>query len=274
MRNIIAFTIDGTLFNDLKEITPRTKAALIAAQHAGHILVLVSGRPTSSLTEIAEALEMKHYHGLLLAYHGGVVIDCTTGHKLYEHAIPIETARRLVQHVQQYPIHPIIDDGYQIYTNHLEGCSLPYESESNHLQIKLVTDIAEAIDVQPAKVMITAPEEILSQHLDAIKQPFQEELSFIQSTPFYLEATSKGVNKVNSLQIICDQLQISKEYLIFFGNAQQDISMIQFAGTGVAMGNACDALKDCCTIITKSNNEDGIAIALEYLGVIEKVTQR
>lgn len=268
MKQIIALDIDGTLYNDQKEITPKTKEALIEAQKRGHTIVLASGRPTSGLLSIAEQLDMSKYHGILLSYNGGVVIDYTTNQKLYENAIDPMMSKAVIRHVQQFPINPIVDDGYFVFTEDAQSFMIPYESQSNHLSIRVVDDIAEAVNFAPAKILLAAPEETLTQYIDQIKAPFEDKLSFILSAPFYLEVTPIGVNKADSMQIICDTLQISKEYLVAFGDAQNDISMIQFAGTGIAMGNACDALKDCCNIITKSNNEDGIAVALNYLGLI------
>jgi hydroxymethylpyrimidine pyrophosphatase-like HAD family hydrolase len=73
----------------------------------------------------------------------------------------------------------------------------------------------------------------------------------------------KGISKAGSLQTICDILNIKREEVIAFGDAQNDISMIEFAGMGVAMGNACEELKAAADEITLSNNDDGIAHTLE-----------
>ena len=137
MKKIIALDIDGTLYNRDKKITPATKEALLQAQEKGCILVLASGRPTAGLKPIADELKMDQYHGLLLAYNGGVVTDYTTGRVIYSNTIPNLLARRLLRHLEASPVNPIVDDGTTIYTTDPQSFQVPYESSSNHLNIRI-----------------------------------------------------------------------------------------------------------------------------------------
>ncbi len=268
MRKVIALDIDGTLFNDHKEITEQTKTALIRAQQAGAILVLASGRPVAGLRGIARALEMEHHHGLLLGYNGGMVTDAETGVIICDDTIPQSLARKLLRHLEAYPVTPIVDNGSYIYTDNPEGFQIAYESATNDLPIRRVDNICDSLDFSPAKVLIAAPELIMREYQEALMEPFAETLSGILSTPFYLEVTPPGVNKADAMTKVCEKLDIPQQDVIAFGDAQNDISMVAAAGTGVAMGNACEELKTVADLITASNNEDGIAAALEQLGVI------
>jgi len=267
MKKIIAIDIDGTLYNDEKKITQKTKAALLQAQQNGHILVLASGRPTAGLKKIAKELAMDQHHGLLLAYNGGIVIDYTSGEVLYKNTIPNELAKQLLHHLERVAVNPIVDDGQTIYTTDPESFMVPYERTSNHLEVKKVTDLCDAIDFSPAKILIAAPEQILSENIAFIKKPFQDKLSFVLSAPFYLESTPLGINKADSMEKICTLLKTTASNVIAFGDAQNDIPMLAFAGTSIAMGNACDSLKRIADIVTASNNEDGIALALERIAL-------
>lgn len=267
MRKLISIDIDGTLYNDRGEITPHTKEILVRAQKKGYIVALASARPTTALCGIAESLEMKRFHGLILAYNGGIVTDYETGATMYEQTIPIVTAKDLLCHLEGFPVTPIIDDGYSIYTNQPYGFQIQYESASNRLAIKEVDDIREALDFSPAKVLIAAPEPVLARHIPAITEPFSETLSFSLSAPLYLDATPPGVNKADSLKKVCERLGIARKNVIAFGDAQNDIGMIKFAGTGISMGNACEELKKAADRHTLTNNEDGVAVALEQLGI-------
>jgi Cof subfamily protein (haloacid dehalogenase superfamily) len=265
MKKLIALDIDGTLYNDAHEITPRTKEALIKAQEDGCILILASGRPTAGLVKIAKQLEMDKHHGLLLAYNGGAVTDCSTGDAIYSNAIPMETARQLLKHLEGFPVTPIVDDGFSIYTNDPEGFQIPYESSSNNLEIKQVTNISDSISFSPAKVLIAAQPEVLKANTEELEVQFGDKLSFLLSSPIYLESTPKGVHKGDTLKKVCEILQLDQKDVIAFGDAQNDHSMIEFAGIGVVMGNGCDSLKEIADRITLTNNEDGIAAALEKL---------
>lgn len=256
---LIALDLDGTLNNDHKKITQKTKEALIAVQKQGVIVVLASGRPTPGLRRESDELELEKYHGLLLSYNGGRIVDASTEEVIYERSLPKDTAVKLLKHLETFPVTPIVEDGKYYYTADRKGFMIEFESRLNQMDIKIVNNIADELNFNPVKIMIAAPNEHLIPVSDKIMEPFAYELSFVQSTPFYLEATMKGVDKASSLQTICDYLSISPSQVMAFGDAQNDISMLHFAGLGVAMGNAIDEVKLAADEVTLSNNEDGIA---------------
>ncbi|HWT76964.1 MAG TPA: Cof-type HAD-IIB family hydrolase [Mobilitalea sp.] len=260
---MIALDLDGTLNNDDKKITQKTRDALIAVQKQGVTVVLASGRPTSGLKRESDALELEKYNGILLSYNGGKVVDATTKEVLYEKSLPKETAVKLLKHIEDFPVTPIVDNGKHYYTKSKDEFMIEFESKLNNMGIKEVDNVADALDFNPVKVLIAAPNEYLMPASEKIMEPFQKELSFVQSTPFYLEATMKGINKASSLQAVCDKLNIKSEEVMAFGDERNDLKMIEFAGLGVAMGNACDMLKEVADEITLSNNEDGIAHTLK-----------
>jgi Cof subfamily protein (haloacid dehalogenase superfamily) len=259
---LIAVDLDGTLNTDDKTVSPKTRAALITAQRQGTIVVLASGRPASGLRRDSRALELDRHHGLLLSYNGARVTDATSRKVISEQPVPVAVAKRLLKHLEAFPVAPIVDDGRHIFTTDLNGYHIGFESALNELPLTLVGNVADAVDFPPAKVALAAPAEILAPLIADIEAPFGAELSFTQSAPFYLEATTKGVSKGSSLRLICDTLGIAREEVMAFGDAHNDLSMIEFAGLGVAMGNACTELKDIADEVTLSNNEDGIAHTL------------
>lgn len=265
MKKLIALDIDGTLYNDEKKITHKTRQALIDAQKNGHVAVLASGRPTPGLYLQSEELKLEKYHGLLLSYNGGKVTDITSNEVIYQKAIPNKTAKKLLKHLEKFDVNPIVDDGVYIYTNKPNGFKLDFESQQNRLEIKKVDNICNSVDFDPVKILIAAPNEILAPLIDEICKPFKDTLSFVMSAPFYLEATVKGVTKAHALKKISEKLNIDRSDVIAFGDAENDMSMIEYAGKGVAMGNACETLKEAADMVTLSNNDDGIAFALDKL---------
>ncbi|MEI6287379.1 MAG: Cof-type HAD-IIB family hydrolase [Bacillota bacterium] len=262
MIKLIALDLDGTLNNSAKIITPKTRAALLAIQDRGVLLVLASGRPLPGLFREADSLGIAGFGGSLISYNGGKVIDYANKRVIYENSIPAATAHALLRHLGNYPVLPIVDDGQYIYTDQPQGFQMQQESRMNQLPIRTVDNVLAAVNFDPVKVLIAAPPEILAPHIAAISQPFTAELSFIQSAPFYLEATALGVNKGAALQMLCAELGIAREAVMAFGDAQNDLSMLQFAGIGVAMDNACATLKAVADEITLSNDDDGIAHTL------------
>ena len=266
MYKMIALDLDGTLNNDEKKITEKTREALLAVQQHGVMVVLASGRQAPGLLREADALDLKDYHGLLLSYNGGQIKDATTGEILYSQAIDRETALRFLRHLEAYPeLSPIVDDGESIFTTDANRHKVQDESRNNNLKIEIVENIADAVEARgfsPVKILTAAPNEILVPRLADIRRGFEDELSFVQSAPWFYEATVKGVSKSSSLARVCERLGIARSEVMAFGDAQNDMSMLDFAGHGVAMGNACPELKEMADEITLSHNDDGIAASL------------
>lgn len=260
---LIALDLDGTLTNDEKKITEKTRAALIEAQKKGAIIVLASGRPTSGLLREAKFLEMEKYHGLLLAFNGAKVTDYTTNEVIFEQAIPEKDTHEVLKHLKKFDIDVMIDEGENMLIEDINGYKAEYESSNNNLILKQVDDLDKYITFSPNKILISAEAEYLNSVADEIKKPFEDRLAIYFSAPFYLEIMAKGIDKANSLNILCQKLGISKDEVIAFGDGQNDMSMIKFAGLGVAMANAGDEVKEAADEITLSNNEDGIAHTLE-----------
>ena len=96
---LIAMDLDGTLNNDEKKITPRTRDALMAAQAAGIRLALASARPSPGLYKERDALRMQEHRGVLMSYNGGRIVDAATGETLFETSMPMEEARAVLDEI-------------------------------------------------------------------------------------------------------------------------------------------------------------------------------
>ena len=105
---MIVLDLDGTLTNNKKVITPKTKNALIRAQEQGIRLVLASGRPTYGIAPLAQELQLKQYHGYILAFNGAKIIDCASGNTLFEQTLPLELVPTLyekaIEHHMNIPV--------------------------------------------------------------------------------------------------------------------------------------------------------------------------
>lgn len=112
---MILLDIDGTLTNSKKQITPKTKAALLKAQESGITLALCSGRPEQGLYRWAEELDMCNHNGLFVCYNGGKVVNCQTGQVLYNQHLPIHDAKAVLEHVKQFDVVPMVAHGEYMY---------------------------------------------------------------------------------------------------------------------------------------------------------------
>ena len=123
---LIAMDLDGTLTNDQKVITEKTKAALMAAQEKGIRLALASARPSPGLFKERDALRLQDHGGILMSYNGGRIVDAATGRVLFETAMDIEQTRWVLRKLESLPVTPILDDGVQFYVTDKTAYKVDY----------------------------------------------------------------------------------------------------------------------------------------------------
>ncbi|WP_271000643.1 Cof-type HAD-IIB family hydrolase [Listeria seeligeri] len=274
----IILDIDGTLLSDNKEITPNTKKALITAQQNGVKLILASGRPTTAMHLYAEQLEMAKYHGLIVSYNGAKVIDCQTNEELFSQALPIAEGKAVLEHMKQFDVKVMIDKDDYMYVNNVYNCFVPYrgeeiniieyESRGGNFKLCEKDDLADFLDYPISKILTAGDPTYLQENYQAMMAPFKDSLNCVFTADFYFEFTAQGIDKAKALDTVLKQMGISAENLIAFGDGHNDITMVRYAGTGVAMQNAVPELKEAANTVTLSNNEDGIAHLLDSLILI------
>lgn len=257
--------LDGTLNNDQKVITEKTRAALLMAQEQGIRLVLASARPSPGLYRERDVLRLQDHGGILMSYNGGRIVDAATGRVLFETAMDLQQARTVLRALESLPVTPILDDGKQFYVTDRNGYQVAYECRNNAMQCVEVENLADFISFAPVKILMSVDPRIISQIQKQIASVLPPRLLVVQTAPFYLEIIPSTINKGRGLLEICKALNVDPGEVIAFGDAENDIPMLQTAGIGVAMGNAGAQVKAAADMVTGSNNEDGIAAALELL---------
>lgn len=269
---VIIMDIDGTLVNDEKVITPLTKETLLKAQDKGVRLVLASGRPTSGLLKLAEELDMENHHGLFVCFNGSKVVDCQSHETLYNQAISVEDSKAVLEHLKNFKARPMFDKDEYMYVNDVfdntityKGKSfnvMQYESRGNNYILCEKRDLAAFVDFEINKILTFGDPDYLQAHYKEMMEPFKDRLNCMFTSDFYFEYTAKGVDKAKALDSVLIPMGYKKEEMMAFGDAQNDKSMVEYVGLGVAMGNASDELKAVANEITDTNNNDGIAKAI------------
>ena len=260
---LIAMDLDGTLNNDEKHITEKTKAALMDAQKRGIRLALASARPSPGLFKERDILRLQEFGGILMSYNGGRIVDAATGETLFETAMDLEQTKRVLRFLETLPVTPILDDGKQFYVTDRNGYKVDYECQNNRMACSEVENLADFLDFAPIKILVSMLPEELPAIQKQIADFLPEELTVVQTAAFYLEVIPKRINKGQGIRDICAAMGISTEEVMAFGDAANDIPMLRAAGMGVAMGNAAEAVKAAADYVTLSNNEDGIAAVLQ-----------
>ncbi|MDR2538509.1 MAG: Cof-type HAD-IIB family hydrolase [Bifidobacteriaceae bacterium] len=277
MKEII-LDIDGTLLNSQRIISPRTKQALLDAQASGVKLVLASGRPTKGMIGLAHELEMDQHDGLLVSYNGARVTDVQTNEILFDQPIPSDLVVKVLEHLKQFDAVVMINDDQYVYVNDVfsgmienEGQTIniiQYEAHDGGFLLCEVQDLAKFATFPIPKILIAGSSEYLHSISDQIYAPFKNKLNGAFSSPCYFEFTDLGIDKAKALSIVNQKLAIAPSDVIAFGDAPNDRSIVEYAGVGVVMDNGTVDMKAIADYVTASNNEDGIAVALEKFLVV------
>lgn len=269
---VLALDLDGTLTNEAKAITPRTKAALLAAADRGVRIVLASGRPTVGIQPLAKELELDRRGGCILSYNGGKIIDCKTGQTLVQHAFPPDLIGTVCTFARYWNVVPLTYDSNGIVT---ENASSPYVAEEariNKIPVREVPDLPAEIHWTINKLLLTGDPVDMPHVEELMQQEFAGKLSIYRSAPFFIETMPLGVEKSASLALLLKTLGLGRENLMACGDGWNDLPMIQFAGLGVAMGNAVPPVKAAADYVTADNEHDGVGLAVEKF-ILEQDTE-
>lgn len=267
---LLVLDVDGTLLNDEREISKRTLAALLKVQQMGVRIVLASGRPTYGLMPLAKTLELGNYGGFVLSYNGCQIIKAQNGEILFERRINPEMLPYLEKKARKngFAIFTYHDD--TLITDSPDNEYIKNEALLNNLKIIKEDEFSTAIDFAPCKCMLVSDKE---KALIGLEQHWEKRLAgtldAFRSEPYFLEVVPCGVNKANTLGALLEHLEVTREEAIAVGDGVCDVTMLQLAGMGVAMGHSQDSVKVCADYVTASNEEDGVALAVEKLILAE-----
>ena len=263
MQKIIFLDLDGTITNDEKKITPKTKDALMEIQKQGYIVALASGRPTPGMVSVAKELELEKYGGYILSFNGGKIINWKTKETVFENVMDRKYIPELLRYARQNNLGLITYDANHALVATIMDKYIAMEAMFINKIPAYMTDVVKYVNYNPNKCLFTVEPEHSEYHEKILAEKFVRELGIYSSCDYFIEVVPKGIDKAASIKVLTSQLGISRENIIACGDGFNDLSMIQYAGVGVAMENAVDAVKKEADYITTSNNEDGIAKVIE-----------
>lgn len=259
----LVLDLDGTLTNNKKEITEHTRRVLIEAQERGGKIVLASGRPTYGIAPIAEKLELKKYGGYILSYNGGEITNWQTGELMYENVLDADVLPYLYQCAKEHNFAIVTYQGKYVLTEYPDDEYVLKEAILNVMETKKVDNFLEAIDFPVAKCLIVGEGTRLAVLEKQMYEVLKDRMGVYRSEPYFLELVPKGIDKAQSLAVLLEKIGGTKEEMIAVGDGFNDLSMIQYAGLGVAMANAQEPVRQAADYITLSNEEDGVAAVVE-----------
>lgn len=255
----LALDLDGTLTNHNKELSFGNREAVWQAIDQGTAVILATGRPLFGGLPIAQELELEKRGGYVMACNGGVIWDCREKKIIHSRAVPSGCIGDICREARSAGVYALTYDGDWIVSESDEDEYVQKEAFCNGAAVKKVADLQQYVDYPVPKFLavgehcklLPVQKAILEQHGGVLDAYFSEE--------YFLEIVPQNVEKGRALDVLLQKLGITREELIACGDGLNDISMLRYAGLGVAMENAYPQVKECAQFIAKSNDEDGVA---------------
>ena len=262
----IALDLDGTLTDSRKTITPRTLDALSSAQEKGVTLIIASGRPPQGIVHVARELRLAERGGYVMAYNGGEVVRAEDGEILFRHPLPADVIPEVCAWSHRLGLPLITHVDGNILTNSPHDVHVVRNAGINGMPIVGTDSMAEVLrDVpqSPVKFLMLGEASPLAEAELLLRNAFAGRLEVCRSTPNFMEIVAAGIDKATALKHILRDRNAEASQLMAFGDGDNDLSMIRYAGLGIAMANATQRLRDAADFVTLDNDSDGIAYALE-----------
>lgn len=258
MYKLVALDMDGTLLNEDKKISTENFNAIEKAKKKGVKVVLATGRPVKGISRYLEELNLLTDDDYAVAFNGAVVQNTKTGKVISENLLSLDDLKYL------YDLSKKLSVNIHLLT--LGSCLTPKVNKYSQLEARINNIPLEIVDFNEidnsttiVKIMFIDEESILSEAIEKLPKEVYEKYTVVRSAPYFLEFINRKVNKGFGVELLAKSLGIKQEEVICMGDAGNDIHMIQYAGLGVAMGNAFPEIKEAANYVTKTNEEHGVA---------------
>lgn len=264
-QHLIVLDLDGTLLTDDQKISEKTKATLFKAKEAGHQVMIATGRPyrASQLyyNELMLSTPIVNFNGALV--HHPKNKSWETVHT----PIDLSVVYDVVDSVDKYQYENLIAEVMDDVFIHVEDKAMMDIFKMGDPKVT-IGNLRNNLNEDPTSLLIHAEESnvpLIRDHLENVHAELIEHRRW--GAPFHIiEIVRKGLNKAVGISLVAKEMNIPRERIIAFGDEDNDLEMIDYAGVGVAMSNGIAALKNIANEVTLSNNEDGIAkILIERL---------
>lgn len=263
MIKLIAIDLDGTLLTDAKTISDTNKAILAKAKDLGVKIVICTGRPLIAIKDYLAELNLLDADDYSITFNGGL-IQTNTGEILGKTAMELADVRHIYQLMTKLNLPmDVLSDAlcFQLMTSKDHPSIYPTMN-------KALTYVSKTIDVLEAdalynKVVAAIDVDYLDQQMAMIPNEEYERFEIFKTRPNLLEFMPKGVTKAFGLSVLGDHLGITANEMMALGDEANDLSMINYAGMGVAMENATDGVKSAANFVTRTNQADGVAHAIQ-----------
>ena len=262
--DLIAIDIDGTLLNSTLQLTKPVFDAVQRVVDSGVKIVLCTGRPYPGAEDYMKKLGLTQEGDYIINYHGALVQRTDTGQIIIDHQLSYKDMIKWNDLAKTYEsnFQAVRNDG--VYTEQTDfspkALTEPFVNEMP-LRVRRLKDLDKKLPYSKFMMKNDAP---VTQNLeDHVPMELRKDYTVIRSEADSLEVLNKLASKGQALKELANILEIPRERVMAIGDSGNDIDMVDYAGLGVAMGNAVSEVKDVADVITHTNDEHGVAVAIE-----------
>lgn len=261
---LVAIDMDGTLLDPAHKLTARVKQAIAQARALGVHIVLTSGRPVPGLAPFLHELGIEGDDDYCIACNGGLVQRIGPRETVVEYPLSFDDFVYCEQVAREIGVHFQALDAQRMYTPN-QDISI-YTVADSHLS-RMPLSYRRVADKDPGmsfiKLMMIDEPDVLDAAIARLPAALTERFAVLKSAPFFLEVFDHRAGKGPSLQKLAEHLGIDRANVMAIGDQENDLTMLQYASTSVAMGNAIDAVKAVARFETATNADEGVARAIE-----------
>ena len=198
----------------------------------------------------------------IVCYQGAVVAEPVSGRWLRHVPIPLELARETIAALNDegFGLNCYVND--ELYVAEITPEARQY-ADFQHIELHPVGDLLQWLDEPPTKLVVIDDPDVLDDLKQRMLDRFCDRLYISKSLPYFLEFASPDVTKASGLEFLAEHLGFSRERTVAFGDGENDIELVEWAGYGVAVENAHDRVKEVADLVCPSVKEEGVASVLE-----------
>ena len=252
--------LDGTLLNDEKVVTPETMEALRSFTNKGNIFAICTGRAVENALEVQKELGLDFPGSFVVGYNGAQIYDYSARRNIYRKGVDLPDVEKILELSVEMGIH--CHTYYRQYiVSHVYNECMAFYRRNVHSPVIVAEDVMGELKEEPCKLIAIElhDHEKLELFREELVKQFGGRYCFLFSNPWYLEIFTKDAGKGTALIRLSEYLGIPVENTYAAGDAENDISMIEAAGCGIAMANAEDRVKAAARVVTtEDNNHDGL----------------
>lgn len=266
MKNIklISIDIDGTLLNDNREITPAVKKAVQEASEKGIYVVITTGRPATGVKDVIEELGLVSDKQYVITHNGGMAQTTDHSKVVYHESLSWDLYKEAQAFALDQGAYLQLESDVSAYTlDRLQNVFVSQENFVVQLPLRVVDSLAEMQNTGFVKALIIGAQDQVDQVQSRVPADLLNRANVVRSTPNNLEFMNRDASKGSAMLALAENLGVKPEETMAIGDQENDITMIQQAGIGVAMGNAVPMIQEAADVQTTDNNHDGVANAIQ-----------